>query len=91
MLEGTPKNTARMAAVSGGLQFIGDNRTVDALMKRLADDEHTKLARAFVAAALGGIADPMLLPFGARYAMHCNYRAVVATLTNYSTGILDLL
>ena len=91
MIEGNGKNSARLAAVSGALQFIGDRRTVDALIRRLADDEHTKLARAFIAAALGGIADPMVLPFAARYAMDCNYRAVVATLTDQSTGILDIL
>ena len=44
-----------------------------------------------MAAALGGIADPMALPFAARYAADCNYRAAVSTLTDQATGILDLL
>ena len=91
MIQGENKNMARMAAVAGALQFVGDRVTVDTLLKRLHDDELTKLSRAFVAAALGGIADPMLLPFSARYAMDCNYRAAVSTFTDQATGILDLL
>ncbi len=91
MIQGEDKNMARMAAVAGALQFVGDSVTVDTLLKRLHDDELTKLSRAFVAAALGGIADPMLLPFSARYAMDCNYRAAVSTFTDQATGILDLL
>jgi hypothetical protein len=91
MIQGENKNMARMAAVAGALQFVGDRVTVDTLLKRIHDDELTKLSRAFVAAALGGIADPMLLPFSARYAMDCNYRAAVSTFTDQATGILDLL
>jgi HEAT repeat protein len=91
MLSADNKNTARMAALAGALQFIGDRRTVDALLGLLKDDELTSLSRAFVAAALGGIADPMRLPFNERYARHANYRAVVETLSNEMTGILDLL
>ena len=91
MLSADNKNTARMAALAGALQFIGDRRTVEALLGLLKDDELTSLSRAFVAAALGGIADPMRLPFNERYARHSNYRAVVETLSNQLTGILDLL
>ena len=85
------KNTARMAALAGALQFIGDHRTVSVLLKLLVDDDLTKLSRAFVAAALGGIGDPMVLPFNERYAAGCNYRAVVPTLSDQAAGILDLL
>jgi HEAT repeat protein len=91
MLAESGKNTARMAALAGALQFIGDRRTVDALVRQLGDRDLTSLSRAFVAAALGGIGDPMALPFNARYAGHSNYRAVVETLSNQATGILDLL
>ena len=91
MLADGDRNTARMAAVASALQFVGDHRTVNTLLESLDDDDLTKLSRAFVAAALGGIADPMVLPFNARYAANCNYRAVVDTLSNQATGILDLL
>jgi len=91
MLAKDDPNTARLAALAGALQFIGDQRTVKALVDLLQDDELTNLSRAFVAAALGGIGDPMPLPFNERYARHSNYRAVVETLSNQMTGILDLL
>lgn len=91
MLSADNKNTARMAALAGALQFIGDSRTIGSLMKLLEDDKLTSLSRAFVAAALGGIADPMRMPFNERYARHANYRAIVGTLSNQMTGILDLL
>ncbi|MEE2887102.1 MAG: HEAT repeat domain-containing protein [Planctomycetota bacterium] len=91
MLSEDNPNTTRMAALAGALQFIGNRQTVKTLLKLLGDDELTNLSRAFVAAALGGIADPMLLPFNERYARHSNYRAVVETLSNQMTGILDLL
>ncbi|MHC4513035.1 MAG: hypothetical protein ACYS5W_04975, partial [Planctomycetota bacterium] len=62
------------------------------LLRYLFDDDMTKLSRAFVAAALGSIADKEPLPFNSRYAFHGNYRASVETLTNaVGTGILDLL
>ncbi|MCA8956701.1 MAG: hypothetical protein KDC87_11560 [Planctomycetes bacterium] len=85
------RNTARMAAVAGALQMIGDESTLAELLKRLRDRDLTTLSRAFVAAALGGIGDPQPIPFNARYAMDSNYRAVVPTLTDQATGILDLL
>lgn len=91
MLSEDNQNTTRMAALAGALQFIGNRHTVKTLLKLLKDDELTKLSRAFVAAALGGIGDPMPMPFNERYARHSNYRAVVGTLSNQMTGILDLL
>ncbi len=91
MLSEDNRNTARMAALAGALQFIGDRRTVASLIELLGDDQLTSLSRAFIAAALGGIADPISIPFNERYARHANYRAVVETLSNQMTGILDLL
>jgi hypothetical protein len=57
----------------------------------LFDTQLGALSRAFAAVALGGIADKEPLPWNSRIAVNINYRASVETLTNQSTGILDIL
>jgi hypothetical protein len=56
-----------------------------------ADTELTKLARAFVAAALGGVGDADPLRWNLPLVVDCNYAAAVDTLTNGATGVLDIL
>jgi HEAT repeat protein len=85
-------NLARLSAVAVALGFIGDRRSVDPLIRLLDDDRHlTKLAQAFVAAALGGIGDKDLLPWNTVLALDVNYRARADTLTNGRSGVLDIL
>lgn len=57
----------------------------------LRNEELTALARAFAAAALGGIADRRSLPWNTPIAVNFNYRETVATLTDQTAGILDIL
>jgi hypothetical protein len=57
----------------------------------LHDAEAGALARAFAAAALGGISDWRRLPWNTPIGADINYRASVETLTNQQTGILDIL
>lgn len=84
-------SVAVLAAVAGGLGRIGDRRAIEPLCQLLEDQEMTKLARAFVAAALGAIGDKELLRWNVPLAVDCNYAAAVDTLTNGASGILDIL
>ena len=45
----------------------------------------------FNAEQVGGVADKELLPWNSKIAVDMNYRAAVETLTNGSSGILDIL
>ena len=84
-------NLATFAALAQALSLIGDRRMLPSLGKLLLDPDRAELPRAFAAAALGGIADRALQPWGTRIAANLNYRASVETLTDGMTGILDLL
>jgi DNA-binding phage protein len=90
LTEGEP-NLAKLSAVASALGFIGDGRTVAPLKKMLFDDKLGDLSRAFAAVALGGVADKEPLPWNSKIGTNMNYRASVETLTNRSTGILDIL
>lgn len=90
MREGS-QNLAKMSAIASALGFIGDRRSIDPLLKMLFNDSLTPLTRAFAAVALGGVSDKELLPWNSKIAVNMNYRAAVETLTNRSSGILDIL
>ena len=84
-------NLAKLAAIASALGFIGDQRSIQPVKEALFNGKLTELARAFAAVALGGIADKEMLPWNSKIATNLNYRASVETLTNRSTGILDIL
>jgi HEAT repeat protein len=81
------------AAISNGLGFIGDSRSIKPLIKLLEDKEKTDRARGFAAVALGIVADKEELPWNAKISVNINYRANTTTLTSpeLGTGILDIL
>lgn len=85
------ESTAVLAAIANAIGQIGDRRAIDPLIARTQDDQLTKLARAFVAAALGGVGDRRPLPWNQPLSRDSNYSAPVDTLTNGSTGVLDIL
>lgn len=80
-----------LAALAKAIGRIGDRRSIEPLKAILADREAPKLSRAFVAAALGGVGDKDLLPWNLRLSVDCNYGTGMDTLTNGSTGVLDIL
>lgn len=90
LTDGEP-NLAKLSAIASALGFIGDSRTIAPLRKLLFDDKLQELSRAFAAVALGGVADKEPLPWNSKISQHINYKASVDTLTNKSTGILDIL
>ncbi len=90
MTDGEP-NLAKLSAIASALGFIGDSRTIEPLKKLLFDSQLQELSRAFAAVALGGVADKESLPWNSKLGTNSNYRASVETLTNGSTGILDIL
>ena len=90
MVEGEP-NLAKLSAIARAIGFIGDSRTVASLKRMLFDDKLQELSRAFAAVALGGVADKEPLPWNSKIGVGNNYRAAVETLTDQSTGILDIL
>ena len=90
MTDGEP-NLAKLSAIASALGFIGDSRTIAPLKKMLFDDQLGDLSRAFAAVALGGVADKEPLPWNSKIGQNINYRASVETLTNQTSGILDIL
>jgi len=90
MTEGEP-NLAKLSAIASALGFIGDSRTIEPLKKILFDEKLGELSRAFAAVALGGVADKEPLPWNSKIGTNINYLANTETLTNKSTGILDIL
>jgi HEAT repeat protein len=90
MVEGEA-NLAKLSAIASALGFIGDQRTIAPLKAMLLNKELGQLSRAFAAVALGGVADKESLPWNSKIGVNSNYRASVETLTNKSSGILDIL
>lgn len=85
------ESVAVLAAVANAIGQIGDRRAIDPLVALTQDEELTRLARAFVAAALGGVGDLRPLPWNVPLSKDSNYGAPVDTLTNGATGVLDIL
>ncbi len=81
------------AAITNGLGFIGDARSIVPLIELLEDKQKTDRARGFAAVALGIVADKEDLPWNAKISVNINYRANTPTLTAPAegTGILDIL
>ncbi|MFO1078838.1 MAG: HEAT repeat domain-containing protein [Planctomycetota bacterium] len=91
LLKADDGNLARFSAIASGLSFIGDRRSIPDLCAMLGEPSLAQLPRAFAAVALGGIADRSPLPWNSAIGVDTNYRASTETLTNQSTGILDIL
>lgn len=85
------ESTAVLSAVALAIGQIGDRRSIEPLVAMAGDAELTKLARAFVVAALGSVGDKDELRWNLPLTIDCNYAAAVDTMTNGSTGILDIL
>lgn len=85
------ESTAALAGLATALGAIRDRRSIDPLIETLQDRERTWLGKAFAAVALGGVGDKDLLPWNTAIAVGMNYMATVDTLTNGSTGVLDIL
>jgi HEAT repeat protein len=84
-------SVAALSAIAIAIGEIGDARSIDPLVALLRDEDLTKLARAFVAAALGGVGDKDALRWNTPLSRDGNYAAAVDTLTNGATGVLDIL
>jgi HEAT repeat protein len=80
-----------LAAIASSISRIGDRRAIDTLVKLSEDRSISKLARAFVAAALGGVGDKDDLPWNTPLSVDTNYATGMDTLTNGATGVLDIL
>jgi hypothetical protein len=91
MLRDGEPDLGKLSALAVAIGRIGDRRSIEPLSRLLFDSTATPLARAFAAVALGGLADKAPLPWNAEAAASVNYHAVVDTLLNGSTGILDIL
>ncbi len=85
------ESVAVLAALANAIGQIGDRRAIEPLIEMTRDAELTKLARAFVAAALGGIGDRAPLPWNMPLSRDSNFGAPVDTLSNGATGVLDIL
>ncbi|MGK0521416.1 MAG: HEAT repeat protein [Planctomycetota bacterium] len=84
-------SVAVLAAIASAISRIGDRRAIDSLIKLSEDRSMSKLGRAFVAAALGGVGDKDELPWNVPLSVDTNYATGMDTLTNGSTGVLDIL
>ncbi|MFT4516346.1 MAG: HEAT repeat protein, partial [Planctomycetota bacterium] len=84
-------SVAALAAIASAVSRIGDRRAIDTLIELSEDRSMSKLGRAFVAAALGGVGDKDELPWNVPLSVDTNYATGMDTLTNGSTGVLDIL
>lgn len=84
-------SVAVLAAIASSIGRIGDRRAIDPLVELSRDRELAKIGRAFVAAALGGVGDRDEMPWNTPLSVDCNYATGMDTLTNGSTGVLDIL
>lgn len=91
MLTEKANTVAELAALANAFRFVGDRGSVGPLIRRVDSKEGTTLARAFAAAALGGICDPRPLPWNAPISEGTNYLASVTSLIDGLRGILDIL
>ena len=85
------ESVAVLASVASAVARVGDRRAIDRLIELTQDRGLTKLGRAFAAAALGGVGDKDLLPWNVPLSVDVNYATGIDTLTNGSTGVLDIL
>ncbi|MFN3243244.1 MAG: HEAT repeat domain-containing protein [Planctomycetota bacterium] len=85
------ESVAVLAAIASSISRIGDRRAIGRLIEMTDDKGLTKLGRAFVAAALGGVGDKDELPWNVPLSVDVNYATGIDTLTNGSTGVLDIL
>jgi len=85
------ESVAVLAAIASAISRIGDRRAIDRLIAMTEDKGMTKLGRAFVAAALGGVGDKDELPWNVPFSVDVNYATGIDTLTNGATGVLDIL
>lgn len=83
---------ATQTTISTALGFIGDRRSIEPLLVRLAERERSERSRGYAAVALGNVADKEGLPWNAKFALGLNYRASTSTLTDpvRGGGILDI-
>lgn len=83
--------TLALAATATAMGYLPDIDNVDPLIRILDKKREKKLVRAFAAVALGNMAEEDSLSWSSWYAQGVNYGANVETLSNGSTGILDIL
>jgi hypothetical protein len=85
------KDEERVAA-AGALSYVADARHLNELVAILGDTEkYDAQTRSFVAAALGQLADEVLLPWNSDLSADINYLAATETLTSpEGTGVIDL-
>lgn len=91
LLESPEVGLTRLSAAAAALGQIGDRRSLPVLKRMATNPELTALGRAFAVVALGGVGDKDPLPWNTAYATMTNYRAATETLTDGSSGILDIL
>ncbi len=91
MLRRTDHQSITLAAAASALGWIGDDHSVEPLLKVVGAEKMPKLLRAFAVASIGMIADHDWLPWNAAIARDMNYRAMVGTLSNGASGVLDIL
>lgn len=86
------QSLAAQASVASGLGAIGDARSVDPLIRMLADRAITPRARAFAAVALGIVSDKESRPWNAKLAIGSHYQANPPTLSDGGgAGVLEIL
>jgi HEAT repeat protein len=90
-LLGASDSVASAVGLSSAIGRIGDRRAIEPLLALVTDASRPVMVRAFTAAALGWLGDKDPLPWNLPFAADANYAVEVDTLSNGSTGILDIL
>jgi hypothetical protein len=87
-------STTSFAAQSANLVVAAEvavEADVEALLQAFADPSRETLLRAFLAVDLGIVARRSTASWSLPLGVHTNYLAAPPTLSNHSSGVLDLL
>lgn len=82
---------ATLVAIASAIGRIGDRRAIAPLVVQLANKDQPTLTRAFTAAALGWVGDKERTAWNEIFAVDANFATGIDTLSNGTTGILDIL
>lgn len=87
------KTLAQRSAYATSLGWVGDQRSIDSLLKLMSDKSLTPTSKAFVVVALGRIVDPRPLPWNAQFLKDFHYPSAAVTQIDRAnfTGIFDIL
>jgi len=88
---GESESVVTLSGLANAIGRSRDRRAIEPLLALLAKKDLPQLGRAFAVAALGWLGDENPLPWNQPFAVDANFACQIDTLSNGTTGILDIL